>query len=66
MEATIELVFELLLQLVIEFIAQVIFELLAAMGLESLTDSGIRERESRPLAAAITQFLMGLCAGDVG
>ena len=63
MEATIELVFELLLQLVIEFIAQVIFELLAAMGLESLTDSGIRERESRPLAAAITQFLMGRCAG---
>jgi hypothetical protein len=54
---------ELLLQLAIEIIGQVIVELLAAVGLESLADSGIRERESRPVAAATTQFLMGLCAG---
>ena len=53
----------LLLQLVIEVIGQVIFELLVAGGVESLTDSRVRERTSRPLAAPITQFLMGLCAG---
>lgn len=54
---------ELLLQLAIEIIGQVIFELLVAAGLESLADSGIRDRESRPLAGAIAQFLIGLCAG---
>ena len=60
-----ESMWELVLQLVIEIIGQVVFELLVALGLESLSDSGIRERESRPLAGAIAQFLIGLCAGGL-
>ena len=63
MELSVEFMLELLLQLVIEIIGQVIFELLVACGWESLTDSGLRVRQSRPLVAGIAQFLMGLSAG---
>jgi hypothetical protein len=60
-----DFLFELLIQIVIEGIGQVLIEGLFELGLEATVDSLQRERESRPIVAAIGHLLLGALAGVI-